>query len=105
MSLRKNSMAALVGMLFIGQAAFGSTIGNPLINYGNTDGDAPTVILGEYNATAPTATSTISIPQTGVVTAIQTYDTSAGQTFDTYILQPAGTDSNGNQQFKVLYDS
>jgi hypothetical protein len=80
-------------------------IGNPLTNNGATDGDAPFVILGEYNAAAPTATSTINFPGPGEVTSVQVYDRSAGQNFDAYILQPAGTDIHGNQQFKIIDSS
>ena len=95
MSLLGSLSAALVGVLLVGQAAFGSTyIGNTLQNNGSTDGDPPLVILGEYNAVAPTATSTVNFPRPGIVTAVQTYDTSAGQNFNVYLcnlLEPTAT--------------
>jgi hypothetical protein len=111
--MKRNLLSAVVAvacsavLCIAGNVARASSIfvGNPLTNYGATDGDPPLVILGEYTAGAPTATSAINFPGAGIVTAVQVWDSSAGQTFDAYILQPAGTDVNGNQQFKVIDSS
>jgi hypothetical protein len=80
-------------------------IGNPLVNYGSTDGDPPLVIAGEYTATGPTAASTINFPTTGKVIDVKVYDTSAGNTFTAYVFQPAGTDAHGNQKFTIIDSS
>jgi hypothetical protein len=96
------AVSALILLFAVGSVARATYVGEPLTS-GNssTDGDPPLVILGEYNATAPTATSSITFPTAGTVTDVQINASASGDAFTVYDAHPAGADSNGNQQFTL----
>lgn len=100
--LRNISFAVLLSVGTLCSTCHAGYIGNSLPSGTSTDGDPPLVILGEYNATAPTAASTINFPSAGYVTNFVVDANMANQHFVGYIVQPAGTDVNGNQEFTFI---
>jgi hypothetical protein len=88
-----------------GSSAAAAFVGNPIANIGGSDGDAPLVLIGQFNSTAPGATSTASFLSDGTINDVQLYSGGVGLNFTVYTIQQAGLDALGNQQFKFLSGS
>ena len=70
------TLLSILATLVACSAAHATYLGNPLVS-GSTDGDAPLVILGEWNPTAPGAASTLAFPVGGTVKNVQVWDNGA----------------------------
>jgi hypothetical protein len=74
-------------------------VGNPLSSTGEADSSAPFVILGEYDASGPLASSSITLP-TGIVQDVKFYG--GNYDFTLYALSLVSGGPNPNEQtFKV----
>jgi hypothetical protein len=105
MGQRNYCVIALIIASVWSTSAGAAYVGNPIANIGGTDGSPPLVIIGQFNSTAPEATSTATFPSDGIINDVQLYSGGTGLNFTVYTLGQAGLDALGNQQFKFLTGS
>ncbi|MGD1085073.1 MAG: LamG-like jellyroll fold domain-containing protein [Verrucomicrobiota bacterium] len=81
-------------------ASSGVYFGNPLNSFGGPDGIAPLVILDEFDAAGPLASSPVPLPD-GMITYLKFYG--GNYNFNLYVLRPLGSVAGHNtQKFQVV---